>query len=151
VIGHGTELQPIGLLSAKVLTAGDTDGLLKGCTEALTNDRELLAYLQGGTVVFAIMERTRDVIRDSFGTDGGSGVLTDGEYYWRGDAADYVGTYGVAPSEQFLRQVRSKRWPGPLSPERLAVVDAELYERRKGGNDPARGGSSGHGVVDGYP
>ncbi len=151
MISHGGELQPIGMLSAKVLTARDIDELLEGCKEALASDRELLRYLQGGTVGFAIMEQTRDVIRGSFGTDGGSGVLTDGEYYWRGDAADYVGTYGVAPSEQFMRQVRSKRWPEPLSPERLAVVDAELHEPRRGGNDPARGGSSGHGVVDGRP
>lgn len=53
--------------------------------------RPLVAgYLRSGTVVLALMSYTEDVLHGRFGVDGGSGVLTDGRYFWRRDAAEYV-------------------------------------------------------------
>jgi hypothetical protein len=76
-------------------------------------------YLRAGTVVFALMEWTTDVIGafpepklekfrpgfhileavgGRFDVAGGSGILTDGTYYWRTDTADYVEHYSPRTS-----------------------------------------------------
>lgn len=73
--------------------------------------RSLVAkYLRGGSVTFASMEHTVDVIAQSFGVPGGSGIRTDGFYYWRCDAADYVEAYGVGVPEDFLRHCEDRAW-----------------------------------------
>src|SRR3954465_11020366 len=74
-------------------------------------ERESIAmYLRAGTIVFALMEHTRDVVDSAFQVAGGSAVLTDGAYYWRLDAADYVEHYGTGLPDAFLRHGRSLGW-----------------------------------------
>ncbi|MEZ5192623.1 MAG: hypothetical protein R2734_08950 [Nocardioides sp.] len=91
---------------------------------------QVAAYLRSGTVVLALMEHTRDVIDGSFGTPGGSGLLTDGTYYWRADAADYVEHHGVAVEEEALEWMERHAWQAPaVSPDALSRIDAELFER----------------------
>jgi len=91
-------------------------------------DRPRLAvYLRGGTHIFAFMEWTRDVLGDAFHTPGGSGIRSDGTYYWRGDAADYVEHYGIALPAEFVEHARNLDWQaGPLSHERMIEVNDEL-------------------------
>ena len=76
--------------------------------------REVAAdYLSGGATVFAVMEYADDVIGGAFGTPGSSAIRTDGTFYWRGDAADYVRTYGVELSDEFLAHARALGWRTP--------------------------------------
>ena len=90
--------------------------------------RPLVAgYLRSGTVILALMSYTEDVLEGRFGVDGGSGVLTDGRYYWRRDAAEYVLEYGVAVDEGAVAYMRDNDWTVPdLSPERVAAIDSFL-------------------------
>ena len=93
----------------------------------------LAAYLRGGAIIFAAMEWTRDVIGEAFGTPGGSGIRTDGTFYWRRDAADYVEHYGVALPADFLEHARRLNWTQPtLTPERVLEIDRDLMRRLHG-------------------
>lgn len=108
------------------------------------------AYLRAGAITFAAMEYTTDVLgafpnprRDkllagahilevfggAFAVPGGSGVLTDGTYYWRRDTADYVEHYGVGLPEEFLRHGRSLGWVArPMSQEDILAADQYVME-----------------------
>jgi hypothetical protein len=94
------------------------------------NERAVIArYLRAGAIVFAIMEYTRDVVGGAFGVSGGSAINTDGVYYWRFDAADYVEHYGVKLPDSFLCHGRALQWVAPaVSPEDVLLIDKYLYE-----------------------
>ncbi|MFV0460776.1 MAG: hypothetical protein ACK5MT_18630 [Actinomycetales bacterium] len=90
----------------------------------------MAAYLRSGTLVLALMEYTTDVVGDAFGVPGGSGIQTDGTYYWRVDAAEYVEHYGVGLDEEFLAWMEHHAWRAPtVPPADLADIDAQLFER----------------------
>lgn len=110
----------------------------------------IASYLRAGAIVFAIMECTKDVIGafpkirrenirpgvnileawgGAFAVSGGSAILTDGTFYWRLDAADYVEHYGIGLPEEFLCHGRSLGWSAPqLTPERVLAIDRYLME-----------------------
>lgn len=88
-----------------------------------TGLREQVAgYLRGGALVIALMEYTEDVLEGRFGVSGGSGVMTDGTYYWRSDAAEYVETYGIGLDQSILDHMEQARWSAP------AVSQAEVLD-----------------------
>ena len=89
----------------------------------------IASYLRSGAMVFAIMESTRDMLDDAFRVAGGSAVLTDGTYYWRLDAAEYVERYGVGLPGDFLSHGRRLHWLIPRTdPEEVLRVDRFLSE-----------------------
>lgn len=98
-----------------------------------SDDRErIVRYLRGGTIIFAAMEYTTDIIAGAFGRPGGSGIRTDGDYYWRGDCPDYVEHYGVALPADFLEHMRDLDWITPLVSRRRALeIDRYLMSLRK--------------------
>ncbi|MFE7131045.1 hypothetical protein ACFVIM_09320 [Streptomyces sp. NPDC057638] len=122
------EVKPVGILS--ILESQSRYSLRAEEMSTLVDqlDRDLRkiasAYLRKGSVVLAIMEYTTDILGSKFGTSGGSGLLTDGEYYWRGDAADYVEHYGIALDEDFLWRVLEQDGDPPvLTQEEIIEVD----------------------------
>jgi hypothetical protein len=94
------------------------------------DEREPIArYLASCSMIFPVMEHTFDVIEKAFGTPGGSAICTDGTYYWRLDAADYVRHYGVALPEDFIAHGRRLQWNPPrLREEDIARIDDYLIE-----------------------
>lgn len=96
-------------------------------------ERPLIAnYLRSGAIVFALMESSHDILKDAFRVAGGSAVLTDGTYYWRLDAADYVERYGIGLPEEFLSYGRRLQWLAPRTdPEEIAGVDRYLFEHAR--------------------
>jgi hypothetical protein len=88
------------------------------------------SYLRNGNTVFAIMEYTRDVLEDRFGVSGGSAVLTDRVYFWRADAAEYVGEYGIDVSDEVLVHMRDAHWQvSKLDPARVLEIDQYLWSK----------------------
>ncbi|MEU7278762.1 hypothetical protein AB0A69_08310 [Streptomyces sp. NPDC045431] len=84
------------------------------------------AYLRNAPVIIALMGYTEDVLEGRFAVTGGSAILSDGTWFWRRDAAEYVETYGTSLPEDFLRGGRATRW----SPARLTrdeVLDVDDY------------------------
>ena len=93
-----------------------------------SEDRPLIAnYLREGTLVLAWMEYTRDVLGDLFGTSGGSAIRTDGTYFWRADAAEYVEHYGIAVPVSAIEHMRRNKWVPPnLSTDHVLLIDKFL-------------------------
>ena len=86
-------------------------------------------YLRSGAIVFAIMEYSRDVLEGAFGVSGGSAIRTDGTYFWRLDAANYVEQYGIGLPDHFLRHGRRLQWLTPtVSPQDVLSIDHYLRE-----------------------
>lgn len=74
---------------------------------------KIAAYLRGCPLYISWMEYTRDEIGDAFGVSGGSAIASDGEFYWRLDAADYVEVYGVAVPEEAIAYFAASGWQPP--------------------------------------
>lgn len=113
-MGKQARITSLGLLS---LPAVQTEfrkhrGELEGRIGALDPDTRAKcgAFLRGGTLILAFMEQTRDVIEGRFTVSGGSAIRSDGTYYWRQDAANYVEGYGLALDDEFLRHCEACGW-----------------------------------------
>jgi hypothetical protein len=92
--------------------------------------KKVAGYLRGGTVVIALMEYTEDVLEGRFGVSGGSGVMTDGSYYWRCDAAEYVQTYGIGLDQSIVDHMERANWQAPaVPPASVAAIDGFLVKR----------------------
>jgi hypothetical protein len=86
-------------------------------------EARLLPYLQACPVFLAWMEYTRDLIGDRFGVEGGSAIASDGVYYWRLDAVDYIREYDIAVPDEVVAHCESRDWRPPefSRPEYLAI------------------------------
>lgn len=90
---------------------------------------QIADYLRRGAIVIALMEHTRDVLADAFEVPGGSAICTDGVYYWRLDAAEYIRHYGIGLPEEFLKLGRGISWlPPSLDREHVLAIDDYLGE-----------------------
>ncbi|WP_392969121.1 hypothetical protein [Streptomyces sp. LN245] len=58
--------------------------------------------------------------------------MSDGQFFWRLDAADYVQHYGIELPEKFIAHGDARQWaPAALSREEVAQVDRHLGHLRK--------------------
>jgi hypothetical protein len=90
-------------------------------------------YLAAGTTVLALMGYTEDVLEGRFGVSGGSAVLTDGRYFWRRDAADYVREYGIGVDAEPMAFMQQQNWTPPtLEAERVLEIDQYLFAKLRG-------------------
>jgi hypothetical protein len=107
--------------------------LERGATKALPNlveikgllparlKTEALAYLEGGSCVFDVMEATRDPLDPSTAINGGPSLVSDGFWVWRYDLAHYVRHYNIALPAPFLETIsRNAGKVPPLSPSFVA-------------------------------
>ena len=84
-------------------------------------------YLRSSSIVIALMEHTRDVLGNEFEVPGGSAIHSDGIYYWRRDAAEYVYHYGIGVPGDFLEQGAVSGWlPRLLKPSDVLAIDDYL-------------------------
>ena len=90
-------------------------------------------YLRSGAVIIALMEYTTDVIDGRFSSAGGSGIITDGEYYWRADAALYVEHYGIELTLEFMEHGSRLSWiPPGLTQDEVIEIDDYLVSQLRG-------------------
>ncbi|MFF3312809.1 hypothetical protein [Streptomyces sp. NPDC002952] len=60
--------------------------------------------------------------------------MSDGRFFWRLDAADYMEHYGVALPEAFLAHGAVRQWTcRPLTGDEVIEVDDRLGELRRAG------------------
>lgn len=130
-------VKSLGILSVRGDLRSSRDELRASIDTLAPSDRhELADYLSQGAIVFAVMEYTRDVVEDAFGVPGGSAILTDGEYYWRRDAADYVRVHGIAPPAGFVEHARRRAWRvTPLTPDEILEIDSYLMANANASHD----------------
>ncbi|MEU5182054.1 hypothetical protein AB0G49_18535 [Streptomyces longwoodensis] len=91
-------------------------------------------YLRSGTPVIALMGFSEDVLGEKFTRSGGTAIMSDGRFFWRLDAADYVEHYGVALPDEFLTHGAARQWTArPLTRDEVIEVDDRLGELRRAG------------------
>jgi hypothetical protein len=125
------EMKPLGIF-------GPQPGRARGLSVSELNElrgqlgselRRVAEYLSGGYIIFAIMEYTTDVIEGAFGVSGGSAIMSDGVYYWRSDAEQYVSRYGIDVGEEAVEHMRSNGWTIPkLSAQDVLDIDSHLFQ-----------------------
>jgi hypothetical protein len=136
-----TDLSPIGALSILHLDADirRTQVVFGRIRDRFVGDADVVsAYLRGGTVLLAVMEHTRDLLEGRFETPGGSAILTDGKFFWRLDAADYLEHYRVALPSEFVAWGESLGWePVVLSEDAFFDADTFVYDFYRASFDEA--------------
>jgi hypothetical protein len=109
---------------------------LSNLREALDGDirQRVAKYLRGGTIIIPLMEYTTDILEGAFGVPGGSGIMSDGTYYWRQDAADYVLHYGIDVGADALYHIQANDWnpPRKLSLKEILRIDSYLDRTLRG-------------------
>lgn len=70
-------------------------------------------YLDNCPIFLAWMGVSYDVIGEKFVVPGGVAISSDGEFYWRYDASEYVRVYGISPPEEAIKLMISRRWIPP--------------------------------------
>lgn len=134
------DLQPLGVLAIMDFSSSPDRAaeVLRPRAGALDHDDALriAAYLRSGELVLAIMEQTVDVLDSQFSTAGGSGIQTDGRFFWRVDAADYVEHYDMSVPADFVDFGRSIGWrPSELTPEQLRDADLVIGDFYRASSD----------------
>lgn len=127
---HSGEVRPLGVfgpLGERPFTLDPA--VLRPLVGGLAADtrQQVADYLRGGTIIGALMGHSVDVLDGRFSVAGGFALLTDGEWYWRQDAADYVEQYGIAPPDEFVWQCLRLGTPPELGTDRTNDIDNYLY------------------------
>jgi hypothetical protein len=135
--GHDVRIvKPLGVFGPGSRDAWDlSKQRLSGLKDALDDDtrRRVSCYLGGGTIIIALMKYTTDILGDAFGVSGGSGVMSDGTYYWRRDAVEYVANYGIDVGAEAIRHMRANNWTPPdLNQEQVLEIDRYLAKALRG-------------------
>lgn len=136
------ELHPLGVLSIMDF-ASDPDRVaraLRPNVGGLDHEeaRQVAAYMRSGALVLAIMEQTDDVLGSRFSVAGGSGIQTDGRFFCRVDAADYVEHHDLALPAEFTDIGRSIDWRASgLTRDQLHRADVAISDFYRASLDAA--------------
>ncbi|MFD6821470.1 hypothetical protein ACFWC5_13985 [Streptomyces sp. NPDC060085] len=96
---------------------------------------EIAAYLRSGTPIIALMGFSEDILGNKFSRSGGTAIMSDGHFFWRLDAADYVEHYGIGLPEAFIAHGTARQWIAPtLSRDEVIEVDDRLGGLRRAGS-----------------
>ena len=127
-------LRPIGIFGQSIVGPVNREQYLPSVNGLHPELREKVArYLRSGAVVFAIMEYTNDVVGGGFSVPGGSGIASDGIYYWRQDTPNYVETYGLAIDAEAVELMEARDWLAPpLSAAQILDIDRRLFSLSNG-------------------
>lgn len=96
---------------------------------------KVIDYLSGCPVFLAWMEHTRDEIGGRFGVEGGSAIASDGTFYWRLDAIEYIREYGIPVPLSALEHFAARGWAPPLIDRHDFMEIYEALDRRLGGGE----------------
>lgn len=129
-------VRPLGVLAPKPGGQEWPDGEIDLASTLADDVRARVAgYLAGCPIFLAWMEYTRDVIGDRFGVSGGSAIASDGFYYWRVDALEYIREYGVAVPQDALDHFEDVSWRPPTFSRREYLAIYKHLESILGGGE----------------
>lgn len=133
-----TNVSPLGIfgrIASRSAFAENADVLRRRVGEIPEGQREKIAeYLRSGTPIIALMGFSEDVLGNTFSRSGGTAIMSDGRFFWRLDAADYVECYGIGLPEEFIAHGTARQWIAPtLSRDEVIEVDDCLGELRRAG------------------
>ena len=73
----------------------------------------LIRYLECSPMILPWMECTEDLIGRKFKVLGGSAVMSDGKYFWRHEAGEYLRHYPIRVHDEAIAHFRLRRWDPP--------------------------------------
>ncbi|MGV9564993.1 hypothetical protein [Streptomyces sp. NPDC003480] len=128
-------LGTFGRIASQSAFAENADELRRRVGEIPEGEREKIAeYLRSGTPIIALMGFSEDILGNKFSRSGGTAIMSDGRFFWRLDAADYVEYYGIGLPEEFIAHGTARQWIAPtLSRDEVIEVDDRLGELRRAG------------------
>ncbi|WP_328502158.1 hypothetical protein OG828_22810 [Streptomyces sp. NBC_00457] len=126
-----TNITPLGIfgrIASQSAFSGNADELRRLAGVIPEGERGRIAeYLRSGTPIIALMGFSEDILGKKFSRSGGTAIMSDGRFFWRLDAADYVEHYGIELPEEFISHGNSRQWVPPvLSREEVVSVDRHL-------------------------
>lgn len=89
--------------------------------EELPDLADVVRYLRSGYELISMMDVNDDVFEPSRQFLGGSSVLTDGDWLWRHDFAEYVRLHRVAVPEELLSTIRERGYAVPELDESVLI------------------------------
>lgn len=107
-------IQPLGVLAPHPRALWNGNGLQSAIGKIPEDLREPIAdYLENSPLFLAWMDETSDILGGRFHVLGGSGIYSDGNFYWRGDSADYIRVYGIEIPEHAIDAMMLHDWKPP--------------------------------------
>lgn len=88
------------------------------------NEQLVLAYLKGGTPLFLIPAKTRDLLVDGACLIAAPHVYTDGVWVWTADVAYYVERHHIAVPTELRSRMEANGWMCPQVTEIKAIRDS---------------------------
>lgn len=124
------ELRPLGTLAPSPGGAQWSAEQLDRSAQMPQDLRSLVTnYLTQCPVFLAWMGYARDEIGDRFGVSGGAAIASDGVYYWRLDALEYIKEYGIPIPREAVRHFEAQSWrPPELSRRDYIAIYEELAQ-----------------------
>lgn len=104
---------PLGALAPAPGTVWDASSIDRTAVLLGPVRSQVVRYLRGCPLFLAWMEYTRDEIGGKFDVAGGSGIQSDGVYYWRVDASEYVREYGIGIPASAINHFEAMEWVPP--------------------------------------
>jgi hypothetical protein len=112
-----TMLRLLGFYEELSSGVSPTTGLLREAVRAepLSDEAEIIRYLENGHVLVDVMEWERDALTGESHrrSAGASTLMTDGEWLWRHDLSHYAAAHHVELPEEFLTRVRGFSYEMP--------------------------------------
>lgn len=93
------------------------------------NVKKITEYLLAGHEIFSVMGSSADTLGSGKSILGGDSILSDGEWFWRGDLWFYVWNYHVQLPGEFLARMRENGYLMPAENEpRLVEIARHVQE-----------------------
>jgi len=116
-------LRPLGTLAPAGRDELWSAARLDRTPEMSTDERaRVITYLVGCPVSLAWMGQTSDGIGDRFHVAGGAAIASDGTFYWRMDAMEYIREYGIPIPRRATQHFEMMGWTPP-------TIDRPAYLR----------------------
>lgn len=120
-------LKPLGTLAPADLMAPWSADHLDRSRELPPDLRaKVIAYLEKCPLFFAWMGYSSDEIGGRFQVAGGTAIASDGTYFWRLDALDYIREYGIPVPDEAIAHFEAMAWTPPSfeKPEFMRIYRA---------------------------
>ena len=87
----------------------------------------LMRYLECSPIILPWMECTEDLIGRKFKVLGGSAVMSDGKYFWRHEAGEYLRHYPIRVHDEAIAHFRLRRLnPPEFTSAKIAELERVL-------------------------
>ncbi|GAA3063407.1 hypothetical protein [Streptomyces glomeratus] len=131
-MAHIVPLGVFGSIASQSAFAENAEELRRQLGAIPEGERGKIAeYFRSGTPIIALMGFSEDILGNKFSRSGGTAIMSDGRFFWRLDAADYVEYYRIGLPEEFIAHGTAHQWIAPTL-SRYEVIEVDDHESLNG-------------------